>query len=539
MAQNASPNVVASPSTSSKHRHGDNGFLRNMTLALLSLPVEVLELSLEHIVPEIIKTGSLRAIDIRHRQQSEALRRASLACRQLNRIATPLLYRHLAIATPEQCASLFHTLICTPALRLYGRSFACLALLRAGSRQGYRVVTNQLYRYTQQFVSYHDQSLGLSLDSLAQEVLDCIGIRCNQHDPATPMWEADRMIIPRAVIAIMLVLPCIEDCLLELPEYNLPIDANLSLSALGIPHCYHPSWGGFALSSLHTLRLQGNASISMVGEVADPVIWATSGPALPRIPNLRNLDLLYDDRVYDHGYCGPPIFNGRAHPGCVFSALNQLQQLRLTKSRAAPAQVAWSLSRCKSLTSLTWTFRQALWCIYANTSLDGILEKVRETLRHLRIESLTVGFTIGEKGADPPQIYEYSHCIMVESLSAFPCLESIVIDLMTLLEPSHLYRIQQRTNCRLSDLLPPNIERLELIEKSLDDTYGTPKYNTYHASDPAAQALLAEPLKHSKIHDRCLHLVLWTFARTCNVEQPRLRSFVFQAFRPARKVNRR
>ncbi|KAI1077202.1 hypothetical protein F5B20DRAFT_583447 [Whalleya microplaca] len=482
-----------------------------MARTLTSLPPEVLHLIIEYFDPKPIGIGARRPISLHYRRQCkkrEVLGNLCLASQQLNRIATSILYRHLTVETAVQCASLFYTLLCTPPLRRYGRSFCCLASL------GYDDDREARHRFDQCLED--NPSSPLQLDARAKEVLP--RVRMSYGDQSGLVYPSIDRFSEASVAGISLLLPCLEDILVELPQFhgdyfmyqirNLDVWEN----AFG---GNEPSWGS-ALGSLRSLRLQGDPKITdRQSDVRDTGILPSLVPQIFEAPNLKQIEF-HGDRGDLRSFRSDEDNRGFDLAERKVSIRGQVEELGLYHSQAHPSMVYQLLKCFTNLKSLSWTFRQEAWRPIAGVtdySMDEALEQTSKSLRRLRLECLTVS-CVYDYYWDPDLIIHFELFDTVKRLSNFPNIENLTIDLMSLAGPYHLQHIRNPV-FDLSAALPPNLVRLELIEKSLDDIYV--QYGIEY-----------------RRHDEWLGCVLQSFAKACVTEKPRLREFVFRGFKYSR-----
>lgn len=480
--------------------------------SLQALPCELLCLILDNLVLAPLPTGSSRHLPIPYYTNRGALLNLCLTSRRLNNIATPLLYHNIVVASTSQCAALFHTLLYSPHLRRCPRSFASLAPLNSPDDD------EDAYQFFERLIFHRNTHFphgGVVLDNHAREVVKRLGMSFGEGSGHVYMRSRD--FAQHAVAGAMLLMPDIQDLLLELSQHTdytffMNDDCIIFRRALGGPT---PTWGT-PLSSLHTLRLQSDPDIA--GFKADAGMLAILIPELFQAPHLRHIDFYGDEGNYTHHWerAADAMV---AHPDWFWEFLANVANLKLCKSQAAPSTIVQLLAHCYNLDHLTWTFRQEAWSSMRelpDMSLDKALRPVAPKLKSMHLESYSVGFGWDEDAAemwDLLEVYQIEMYETVSTLHNFVALESLTIDMMTLFGPCHRQRLRD-CGAQMSSLLPPNLSRLELIERSYNDTY-----EYYKTVGP---------------HDHWLGSMLSKFAETCKVEQRSLKWFVLRVFPPRR-----
>ncbi|KAH7028188.1 uncharacterized protein B0I36DRAFT_328777 [Microdochium trichocladiopsis] len=483
--------------------------------SLQTLPSELLCLILDNLVLAPLPTGSRRHLPIPYYTNRGALLNLCLTSRRLYNFATPLLYHNIVVASSPQCAALFHTLLYSPHLRRCPRTFASLAPLNSpdDDEDAYQFFERLTFSRNPRF--FHG---GLYLDDQAKEVVKRLSM--SHGETSGHVYTRSRDFTQHAVAGAMLLMPDIQDMLFELSQHTdytffMNDDCIIFRKALGSPT---PSWGT-PLSSLHTLRLQSDPDIA--GFKADAGMLAILIPELFHAPNLRQLDFYGDEGNYTHHW-ERSLDAMVAYPEWFWGFLGKVVDLKLLKSQAAPSTVVQLLAHCHSLDHLTWTFRQEAWSSMRDLpdmSLDKALKPVARKLKSLHLESYSVGFGWDEDAAemwDLLEVYQIEMYETVSTLHNFVLLENLTIDMMTLFGPCHRQRLRDCA-ADLSSLLPPHLTRLELIERSYNDTY-----EYYKTVGP---------------HDHWLGNILSKFAQTCKVEQRQLRHFVLRVFPPGRTTD--
>ncbi|KXJ88380.1 hypothetical protein Micbo1qcDRAFT_166428 [Microdochium bolleyi] len=488
-------------------------FHQPMAVATLqALPSELLCLILDNLVLAPLPTGSRRHLPIPYYTNRGALVNLCLTSRRLNPHATKFLYRNIVVSSSSQCAALFHTLLYSPHLRRLARSFASLAPLNSpdDDEDAYQFFERLTFSRNSRF--FHG---GLYLDSHAKEVVRRLNMSFGET--SGHVYTRSRDFTQHAVAAAMLLMPDVQDMLLELAQHTdytffMNDDCIIFRKALGSPP---PSWG-VPLTSLHTLRLQSDPDI--VGFKADAGMLAILIPELLHAPNLRQLDFYGDEGNYTHHWerAADAMV---AYPDSFWHFLGQVRNLKLDKSQAAPSTVVKLLANCHNLDHLTWTFRQEAWSgmrDLPDVTLDKALRPIAKNLRSLHLESYSVGFGCDEDAAemwDLLEVYQIDMYDTISSLHDFTSLEVLTIDMMTLFGPCHRQRLRECA-ADLAALLPPRLTRLELIERSYNDTY--------------------EYYKTAAAHDQWLGSLLGRFAEACKTGQPLLTDFILRVFPPER-----
>ncbi|KAL7622478.1 hypothetical protein AAE478_007984 [Parahypoxylon ruwenzoriense] len=467
-----------------------------MTPALGSLPPEVLQLIVECFDPGCIKTGSRRPLGLHHRRQRAVLHSLCLTSKNLHHAATPFLYQHLAVIYPSHCTSLFCTFLENPALRQFARSFcfladvADMAVMDGGGGWG------RFSSYLQTRIK--DVAFLESLDDRAQEVVSRI---MTHFKKVVEPWKT--VFLEYTVSAILLLLPCLDDILMELPQFTYGVFTHAPKHFWFMENIFggsEPSWGPL-LGSLRTLRIQGDPQTTgrPSGNVFDTDRSPDTGvlpdcvPQLFQAPNLRRI-IFYGD----YGRLNPFFRDINEHSSStpVVSVRGQIEELGLRSSLASPGTA--SGLEASHVTGIE------------DLHLEEALEPVRECHQSLHFESFSAGY--GQDNCDliPTRTYEHRIFYTIGSLMQFPCLETLVIDLMTLDGPFYRHRLDENRDFDLSAALSPNLVELELIERSMDDTYGLRDY----ADD----------------HTEWIYGVVTRFAKVCEAEKPHLRKFVFRGF---------
>ncbi|KAI0382218.1 hypothetical protein F5Y04DRAFT_253273 [Hypomontagnella monticulosa] len=489
-----------------------------MTLSFTTLPPEIHRLIVGNFDPGCLETGSRCLIRSPHRKRRAALCNLCLTSRRLNSIAIELLYRHVVLTTARKCISFLCTLLYVPRLRQYIRSFCCLADFSVDYKTPRRMYRQFISRLERAIMGDFESTL--SLDDRAKEVLVQVSLLHDEAGRISVPWNPTQFL--EYVVSAILLLPLsLEDLLIELPQFDVAqnwfpdpaaftkMEDALSNSEL--------SWGP-VLGSMRTLRLQGNPKITRVPD--DFGILPSFIPQLFQYPNIKRVDFYGDNgnlqpfKTYDgRSYCREDDKQSIDQLSRSVPVPGQIEEIGLYQSRATPGMVKHFLQRFNGVNRFSWTFRQLNWEQSGEVnecSLNESLDPLCDTLRDLRVESFTTGTVIDE-------LLNYDHLLeppfrfdVLTSLNKFRSIQTLVIDLMTLASPFHQTRLENKS-FNLSSLLPPNLARLELIERSMDDTFGY--------------------IKLGLTHDRWLCDVLRLFAEDCSTKMPLLRTFVFRAFK--------
>lgn len=463
------------------------------------LPTEIIGLILSHCVPEPIATGSTGSDTLEHRKQRTTLSNVSLTCRRLYDIATPLLYRHLAITNSIDAVYLFCALVANENLRCYPRSFTSLLCLGEGDEC---MRTRKLW--VQKFVVEVNAA---RLDVEAQRVFARSGIACGCM---ADFFYADPETLPQQLVAVILLL-CkgLEDVMIQAPHSGESMwsehkDLSFIRDAL-VGNAYPmesqvrdyqvPATEMDVLPSLKTWRIQIDPD-ALDLEVDWDSPYALSPIFIPQLiqqppPRLTKIEIYGDEGDYL-----PELSEGQSDH---LSILKQVQTVNLFWFLAGPATVERLLKHCNSLAHLTWTFSQVKWADYDEESdeftLDSALSPIRETLESLHVESSMTN----DNFAMPLDFF-----LSLTTLGKFQNLQRLKIDTVTLFGLRPQQRLVGPKHLFLASHLPPNMVSLEIIERAVE-WYAVEEYDTW------VQTLL--------IH----------FAETCAKYQPGLRIFVFKA----------
>ncbi|KAI1503460.1 hypothetical protein F5X99DRAFT_425654 [Biscogniauxia marginata] len=389
-----------------------------MAILLPCLPLDVLYLIFDHFV---VDPQAGPPWITQHRQKQGDLRRFSLVCRQLKSVVTPLLWRHLLVERSKHCAALFHTLLYTPSLREHAYSFACYLTIGEESYTSNSDETDTHERFSscqRRIANATRRHSPVCLDERAKEVLRRARIN---YDEASGLVHPASDFATRAVASILLLLPSLEDVSVMLPWWYHGLELRLRSAEIlhesigGQP----PSWGP-ALGSLCTLRLQCGRPYNGVGSYGGG-FQPGFVQQLFMAPNVRSIEFHGDVGFFKHRYLSGST-EMQPLPEELMSKFGQIECLRLSRSKASPGTIKLLLNKCTSLTSLSWTSTE-LACQFTNVSgieeasLDETLAQVSKTRRHLHLD-------IRHKRRSG---VEY-----VRSLSEFPRLERLVIDLASL-----------------------------------------------------------------------------------------------------------
>ncbi|KAI1076358.1 hypothetical protein F5B20DRAFT_584262 [Whalleya microplaca] len=488
--------------------------------SLVLLPAELIRLVFIEFVPDALEVNAPVSDIVKHKQNRATLRAAILTCRYFRDEVTPLLYRHTLVTTGIQCARLCGTLLAQPALRPEIKTFSSLVNL-ISSRE-YAVAADH-FKHNVVYPTTEAPLLPEALDHDTSQIISRAGITFDKTSDLIQKLMVKRdendgspnPFLQRAVGLILILSPKLENVLLRYPPDDSP-PIYWDLSEMGNMLQNYESSGKPFLVSVQTLRFEDYPLVRKTALPSGATSTVDDDAMLPllRLPNLKRTDMHRPVVRWIQSYLDAP--NHQA-PGL----LTEITDLRVTGMEKTSVYIYDLLRRCKKLSRLVWTFQQSpLW----ENTIDDVLAPAKETLRDLHLESLPrdpYAFTRPNDGNGWNDMFAFFEHLQeahvfrqVTCLATFKHLQSLKIDLMTLLGPRYRDRLF-RFDLDLVSLLPPNLKRLELIEVSLNDIFK----DNYHVA----------------AHDEWFCRYLLWFASSCSSRMPHLQKFIFHARRPVPK----
>ncbi|RYP93291.1 hypothetical protein DL770_000580 [Monosporascus sp. CRB-9-2] len=504
-----------------------------MTSYLLSLPNELLLSVVEHLVPEPLATGSSPELSRDYIQRRGTLRHLCLVCKRLCGIAQPLLFRNIAVTNGVQTVLLFRSLWNVPALRQCPWSFACPILL---SEQDVVEDTLNCWNSNVDTLSRDpaDPDIAHFLNS-GYVQLRQVGVSLASGD-ARPVtlggahrWlEFSSELLPEILVGILLALQGqVRDVLLRTPEEGETAFDPFYLRDLSrfvrnhqeIP-ATRLAFSPTLLSTAKSLRLQGDTARDNHWHGVLPTyfpFWEFD--CVTRLEYYR--DAADWNEMLRHLDDEDPADNQALKRDTMTKAMHQIEELRFYSSRMAPWSMRQLLSHCPNLRSLHWAFGDNVeWLIptlldvrfyesdfepqaSSEATLDEALMAASGHLESLHLDVM-IESTV-----------RFDSRYRVTCLSAFTNLRHVTIDTVCLLglRPYAMDPLEKNIGpLHLIDVLPPNLEKLVLIEK----WYG----HQIRLQECGPDYLVWWAEEH-----------LWRFARQCRPRYAALQSIVYRASR--------
>ncbi|KAK3368742.1 hypothetical protein B0H63DRAFT_81092 [Podospora didyma] len=486
-------------------------------LTLESLPVEVIELILQWLVPLQPEIGDTHPVAYDQLAEGEfwfdftrcrrGLASLCLASRRLSVMAQPLLYRVMAILDEDQMVLFLRTLAGNPVIGILTRHVSChLTLTSAESMpETRRALTTYLHTF-----EYASQP-----QALIQSVRTYMSL-VNPDDHA-PFDD-----IPELLLSyILLFLPKLETILLQVPVVDYPEDfpliQRLSLAKDMFFSPDDPESLPFA--KVHTLFLQGDPEMIEHFDENDCECSVPDfyGVQVPRygvlskaFPNLTTLEVYADDGIWtDSNFQYSLYASGQTEFTPYMSAIRHLY---LHDSCACPRNMHHILRNAPNLETLYMTPRPNAYFeveegeedleVAQPDALDVALAAYGKNLRHLDISWNTAQGYEGLIGPDG----------QLTSLCEMPKLEKLYVQLAALygISPTAL-------ETPMAELLPPN-----LVDLTLED-YWWHNCDDYEEMEDWDQYEKIRHYKTQHIYRKNAVRLLKDFARDAKERVPRLK----------------
>jgi hypothetical protein len=336
--------------------------VRKPPLVLNAMPLEILALILECLVPQPPEIGETRPVAYNQLMVDEpwfdftrcrrGLHSVCRVSRHLSQLARPLLYRVIAMCDETTMLLLFRTLCENPQYGLSTRYLSCHMTLTHEDviRETRRAVTKYLDTF----------KLPTGMDTISTTVRQFM-VMMRASLPHMLLNEGDLDHIPQAFLCFVLIyLPKLETHLLQVPicddqeEYDILCVQVGNLKDIFINE---PDVAPF--QNIHTLLLQGDPELLGHFEHEDcdcdvPEVWGSQPrrykSLFTNFPKLTTLEISSDDGIWSHDFDQPLSYLEGGNPLPPFLA--NIRHIYLHNSGACPRDLHHLLCNAPQLETL-------------------------------------------------------------------------------------------------------------------------------------------------------------------------------------------